>query len=325
MSAPAAPGLFARVRAAAAEVTRRARAVRLDPARCATLAGELAREATLPGVYDLEHHHRGSPASTLAFVVTLDAVNFGSGWFPRLRKQGSLSGYLTLATALRRRFDAVGPWSARELRALGAPEVARVLGQTLDDAEVAELMGLYARAWNDLGAFLEARYAGRFEGLVEEAAGSAERLVELLATMPFFRDVARYEELEVPFYKRAQITAADLHLAFEGKGPGRFRDLSGLTLFADNLVPHVLRLEGALVYAPELLARIEAGELLVAGAPEEVEIRAVALHAVELLVAEIRARGGETTAQRVDQLLWSRGQGAAFKARPRHRTRTVFY
>ncbi len=325
MSVPARPGLFARVRAAAAEVTRRARSVRLDPPRLRSLAHELAGEATRPGVYDLEHHHRGSAASTLAFVITLDAVNFGSGWFPRLRKRGGLSGYLTVATALKQRFDAAGPWSADELRALRAPEVARLLGQTLEDPELAELMDLYTRAWNDLGAFLAGRYAGRFEGPVAEAAGSAERLVELLATMPFYRDVARYQELEVPFYKRAQITAADLHLAFEGEGPGRFHDLAELTLFADNLVPHVLRLEGALVVAPDLVARIEAGEPLEAGAPEEVEIRAVALHAVELLVGEIRGQGGQTTAQRVDQLLWSRGQGAAFKARPRHRTRTVFY
>jgi len=325
VSDPALPGLFGRVRAAAAEVTRRARSVRLEPPRLQTLARELSGEATRSGVYDLEHHHRGSPASTLAFVITLDAVNFGSGWFPRLRKRGSLSGYLTLATALKQRFDTAGPWSAPELRVLRAPEVARVIGQTLEDPEVAELMGLYARAWNDLGAFLEERYAGSFEGLVEEAGGCAERLVELLAAMRFFRDVARYQELEVPFYKRAQITASDLHLAFEGKGPGRFHDVAGLTLFADNLVPHVLRLEGALAYAPELLERIEAGELLTAGAPEEVEIRAVALHAVELLVAAIRAQGGETNAQRVDHLLWSRGQGAAFKAQPRHRTRTVFY
>jgi hypothetical protein len=325
VSAAALPGLFTRVRAAAAEVARRARQVRLEPTRLRTLARELAGEATLPGVYDLEHHHRGSPASTLAFVITLDAVNFGSGWFPRLRKRGRLSGYLTLASSLKRRFDAAGPWSAAELRALRAAEVAGLLGQTLEDPEVAELMELYARAWNELGAFLEQRHAGRFEGPLEEAAGSAERLVGILATMPFYRDVARYQELEVPFYKRAQITAADLHLAFEGQGPGRFADLAELTLFADNLVPHVLRMEGALHYAPELAARIEAGELLPAGAPEEVEIRAVALHAVELLVAEIRGQGGETSAQRIDQLLWSRGQGPSFKARPRHRTRTVFY
>ena len=94
--------------------------------------------------------------------------------------------------------------------------------------------------------------------------------------MPRYADVSTYEELRVPFYKRAQITCADLALAFDGRGPGAFRDLGELTLFADNLVPHVLRMKGVLRYAPELAARIDAEELLESGGREEVEIRAVA-------------------------------------------------
>ena len=39
------------------------------------------------------------------------------------------------------------------------------------------------------------------------------------------------------FYKRAQIVASDLALA----GVAEFDDLDRLTIFADNLVPHVLR------------------------------------------------------------------------------------
>ena len=67
--------------------------------------------------------------------------------------------------------------------------------------------------------------------------------------MPFFRDTG--------FYKRAQIVPADLALA----GVAEFHDLDRLTIFADNLVPHVLRVDGVLRYDPELAARIDAGEL----------------------------------------------------------------
>ncbi len=52
-------------------------------------------------------------------------------------------------------------------------------------------------------------------------------------------------------------------------------------MFADNLVPHVLRLDGVLWFDPELVARIEHEELIEHGSPEEVEIRACAVHAVE--------------------------------------------
>lgn len=313
------------VRRGAAEVSRRARSVRIDDARLEALAARLAGETPPTPDYDTAHHHRGSPLSTLAFNLTLDSINFGSGYFPYLRKPEGLSGYFTVATGLARRFDAQGPWSAAALCALEARELASLLGQDLATAEVRELMGLFAEALRDLGTWLGSRFGGRFEGPVEEAGGSAERLAELLAEMPFYGDIERYDELDVPFYKRAQIVPSDLALAFGGQGFGRFHDLERLTIFADNLVPHVLRCEGVLVYAPELLARIEAEETIPLGSPEEVEIRAGGVHAVERLVVAIRARGGSTCARALDQILWTRGQAPRFKAHPRHRTRTVFY
>ena len=51
------------------------------------------------------------------------------------------------------------------------------------------------------------------------------------------------------------------------------------------------------------------------------EIRACALHAVDLLVA---AHGG-TTAAEVDEALWNRGAGPRYKAVPRHRSRCTAY
>jgi hypothetical protein len=318
-------GLFAKVRAASAEVARRARFVRIDRGALERLAAAFAEDPPAPPSWDPATHHVGTPASRLAFVLTLDAINFGSGWFPKLRKRDGRSGYFTVAMGLKDRFDAHGPWSAAELAALGPRDLADVTGQSLDDAEVAELMALFARALNDLGALLVRRHGGSFASLVEAAKGSAAALVESLAEMPLYRDVSRYDELDVPFYKRAQITAADLAIAFDGEGPGRFADLDELTCFADNLVPHVLRCEGVLAYDRELAARIDREEALAHGSPEEVEIRACGLHAVEELVAAVDARGGRLTAQHADMTLWHRGQRPEIKARPRHRSRCPYY
>ena len=276
-------------------------------------------------VLDPRYHYLGEPEGTLAFVLTLDAINLGSGYFPHLRKRPGLSGYFTVASALKERFDAGGPFDAAELERLTAADCAALFGQEPDNGPVAELMGLFATALNDLGRFLRVRFGGRFGGPVEAAGQSAERLIALLAEMPFFRDVQRYEHLEVPLFKRAQLTAADLALAFDGRGLGRFDDLDRLTIFADNLVPHVLRIDGVLRYDQGLAARIDAGELIPPGSPEEVEIRAGAVHAVELLVAALQGAGREATSMRLDYLLWNRGQESSYKARPRHRTRTVYY
>jgi hypothetical protein len=191
--------------------------------------------------------------------------------------------------------------------------VAATFGQ--DPAH--ELMALFTRALRELGERLTVEYFGRFLGLVNSAEGSAERLAETLATWPTWRDVSSYDGHPVPFFKRAQIAAADLHLA--GIAPAE--DIDRLTLFADNLVPHVLRLDGVLEFDERLVGRIDAGFLLEHGSPEEVEIRACALTAVELLV-EVR---GDINATVVDNVLWNRGALERYKARPRHRARTTAY
>jgi hypothetical protein len=316
--------LFARIREAAAEVTRRARHVRVDDEALEELATLLSRERPPPPTLDPGQQSLGDEAKTVAFVITLNAINFGSGWFPHLEKRDGLSGYLTIAGALREHCERKGPWSAVALQRLQAEDCARLFGQTLEPP-VGELMALFAQALRELGAFLSREYDGRFAGPVEEARGSAERLVRILARMPLYRDVARYEGFEVPFYKRAQITCSDLAQALRERGLGRFEDLDELTLFADNLVPHVLRSLGVLVYSPDLAKRIDAEELLSSGSPDEVEIRAAGLHAVERLSASCSRRGWRAPPRRLDHLLWSRGQSPRVKARPRHRTRCPYY
>jgi hypothetical protein len=316
--------VFDLIRRACAEVAERARSVHIVDQRLHGLARELAGPAASPARFDPAHRPLETPAATLSYVISLDAVNFGSGWFPHLAKRPGCSGYFTIATALSEHFDFHGPLTAAALCEMTPERCAALFGQSMT-APVDELMQHFARSWRDLGHFLIDGHEGDFARLLEAADGRASELVGLLAEMPLYRDVCRYGDLEVPLYKRAQITCADLAGAFENRGPGAFVDLDALTIFADNLVPHVLRMEGALEYAPELLARIEAEELIPAGSIEEIEIRAVALDAVERMVGLLRRDGVYTTAQRLDHLLWNRGQSPALKAEPRHRTRSVFY
>ncbi len=287
-------GLCADVRAACAAIAAEAQSVRID--REALAAWEPPPPPPpawieLPGL---------PPAQAAAHGLIAGTVNFGSGWWPTVRKRPGLSGARTMAAGLAERAARRGPWSAAELRTLEAAEVAEVLGQ--DPAH--ELMALYAQALRDLGAFLG---DGTAADIVAEAGGSAEWLATALTAMPFFDDRG--------FYKRAQIVPSDLAFA----GAAEFGDLDRLTIFADNLVPHVLRLEGVLVYAPGLAAAIERGDLLPPGGAER-EIRACAVHAC----AAAAARTG-ISERDLDGRLWARGQEPRFKAVPRHRTRCVFY
>ena len=304
------------------------------PAYAAMLSAGLHAQPRAPQPAPASAEERGARA---AYWLTMDAINFGSGWFPTLRKRDGLSGYNTIARALQARFDEHGAWSATALTALDANTLAPVLGQDPDH----ELMTLYAASLRDLGERVTADHGGSFAAVADmgavavadapDAPGpSAVALARHLGAWPSFADVSRYDELTVPFLKRAQIAAADLHRA----GVVRFADLHELTMFADNLVPHVLRLDGVLRFEAELVDRIDREELIVHGSPEEVEIRACALHAVELLVAAAPAPpagvGGPAdlatvTAAAIDQLLWQRGQQPHYKASPRHRSRCTAY
>src|SRR5512133_1606421 len=74
-----------------------------------------------------------------------------------------------------------------------------------------------------------------------------------------------------------------------------------------------------LVYEDGLAAHIDAGRLLRPG-PQEREIRGCAVHAC----AQIAQRTGMSERD-LDNALWYRGQRPEYKARPRHRCRTIYY
>jgi len=283
-----------------------------DDVRCARVAARArwveidieaagAIEPGAPPALDPERHFlEGSRDDVASYLVTLDAINFGSGWFPTLRKRPGCSGYYTVAWALADRFRADGPWTGTELRSLSADAIATVLGQDADHP----LMELYAQALRQLGEFLGRRST---LDVVADAQASAERLAESLRAMAFFDDRG--------FYKRAQIVPNDLSLA----GIADFDDLDRLTIFADNLVPHVLRVDGVLRYHPDLAAHIDANSMLPPG-DQEREIRACAVHASELIAERLGV-----APRTLDTWLWNRGQAPRYKALPRHRTRTVYY
>jgi len=294
------------VRTSCALIAERATAVRIDEDALASFAAGVGPIAD--AVLDARHHLVDTERSDVAMAMLVGgAVNFGSGWFPTLRKRidpttgRPVSGSITVSWSLTEHHRAHGVWTAAQLRTLRTDALAAVLRQNADH----ELMSLYAQALRSLGQFLGERSAIE---VIDEASGSAVALAAALADgMALFADRG--------FYKRAQIVANDLALA----GAASFSDLDDLTVFADNLVPHVLRCEGVLAYDERLAAHIDAGRLLPFGTWER-EIRGCAVHACERLAALLAV-----PPRTLDTWLWNRGQAPEFKARPRHRCRCIWY
>ena len=256
----------------------------------------------------------GDRETRAAFAICLDAINFGSGWWPTIRKWPGRSGYFTIAAGVTERFRTDGAWTAPELTAISASDLAATLGQDPEHP----LMEQFAASLRDVGSHVGAEHGGSFASVADAAAGSAATLAGLLAGWDAFADTSLYGGRPVPFFKRAQLAAVDLDRA----GVAAFADLDRLTAFADNLVPHVLRVDGVLRLDPDLTAAIEAEELLIHGSPEEVELRACTVHAVELLAA---ASGGSLSPAAIDVALWNRGRAPRYKALPRPRSRNTAY
>ena len=229
-------------------------------------------------------------------MLILDTINFGSGWFGEL---GATTDGLTERLTAHARAER--PWTATELRALDARHGRR---DARPRPAEHQLTRLYSAALNHLGAFLGHRPMAGVLG------DSAEALAERLAAgMPFFDDRG--------FYKRAQIAANDLHLA----GVVSYPDVDRLTIFADNLVPHVLRLDGVLRYSDELAA----GDRRRPRADRRRRVRA---RAARLRRPRLRGRsrsGSASPPRLLDNWLWNRGQHPPYSERPAHITRTVYY
>ncbi|MEM8931608.1 MAG: queuosine salvage family protein [Acidobacteriota bacterium] len=317
-----------RVRSSCRRVAETARHVRIDSLALDAFAGRLADDPfalpTLDRNTHIDDDVEAGGERTVAFFMVLEAVNFGSGSFPALRHTSELSGYFTVAGAIARRFRELGPFTAAELAAIDLEACIHLFGQ-VDRPSARPLMAGFTEALIELGRHLADRWGGSFTTLLDAADHSAEQLVELLLALPGFRDEAVHQGERVYFYKRAQLASADLSLAFDNRGRGRFDDLDRLTIFADDLVPHVLRTEGVLIYSEDLARRVDAGELLVAGSEEEIEIRAGAITAADRMVAGLRDRGVEVDARRLDYRLWNLGLGPRYRAGRAHRTVSRFY
>jgi len=321
-----------RVRIACAWVMDRACSVRIDEKAVEAYAKTLPAAAEPAQPDPATQIVEGDRELRAAFVICLNAINFGSGWWPTIRKRPGHSGYFTIAAGLTERFRERGAWLAQELAELTTEEIAVVVGQ---DAEH-PLMADFAAALRDVGEQVLADHGGRFTAVIEAAGsrapsdraassgmtaeldGSAPALADLLAGWAAFADVSRYDGRAVPFFKRAQLVAADL----DRLGVESLTGVDRLTAFADNLVPHVLRVDGVLRLDPALAAAIDAGEPLEHGSPPEVELRAGAVHAVELLAAAV---GGRLCPAEIDHVFWNRGGDRRYKAIPRPRSRNTAY
>ena len=328
--------VFDTIRESCARVSARARHVRINDFKIPDMGESLSRDPD-PGLKtspcggsqggegsDPARTYRGNIKDTVDFVCFLNAANFGSGYRDELWREHSLPDTKRFYSALMGALDAyVSDHGIPDMSDIVDSDIrlyAEIFDLPPDNQAARNLLGLFEKSYKDYARFLLDNHNGSAYKLYLSSNKSAQKLVSELIKIPSYQDIATYKSTPVYFYKRAQITAADLFFALENEEEV-FTDINHLTAFADPALPQMLRYYGILEYSDDLSGRIQKGDELAPGSPEEVEIRAATVQAIE----KIKGYHPFWRVIDIDDILWRRAGTIDLSKFPRHKTKTIFY
>lgn len=164
------------------------------------------------------------------------------------------------------------------------------------------------------------------EMLIKRANYDAIALQELiLSQFSSFSDTADYNSKTVYFNKRAQLLTADLNYILEINGQNSLTNIDKITACADYKIPFILREFGILKYNEHLSSIVDNRIVIEKGSKEEVEIRAFAIWAVELMKEEYKKHSVFLRSNQINDFLWLISQIKNPKYKPYHLTLTTSY
>jgi len=274
-------------------------------------------------------HPKGEGQEGVQWIFVLDVLNHcfwpdpnHEAWGVEYRGR-FYSGYWGLAACLRRAVDEGVPiCDAGFLRKMDRESIQHLFRGRGSIPLMEERLNNLREA----GEVLLHRWGGHIIHLLEESGQDAVRTVhQIVESFPSFRDESSYNGKKVYFWKRAQLFVSDVHQSFSGRDWGAFERLDKLTAFADYKLPQVLRELKIISYEKGLEERVDNLSFIDAGSPEENEIRAATVWAVEQLKSEFHRQGRKVDSPWVDNWLWNLGQRSEFRKRPYHRCRTIYY
>ena len=290
--------------------------------------------------------------AAIDWIFLVDLLNF-SFWPERQSlKEFSVEGhrgYWSLCAAINRALhvDKIPVTSASWMRTCTTADLARVFRPD-EGCSPVPMLEERVQCTRKAGLILESRLDGSFTTLIERANKSSRTLLNLVIVVfgDLFDDASIYHGSRVVFHKRAQILIADIWACFEGQGLGEFSDIGDtITMFADYRVPQALVYFGILVYSPQLLSLLQKHEdhhlslesnaglnnelTMKRGDPFEIEIRGMSIHAVELVIKEIKTLKplSQVNSILLDFYLWdlAKDKKKDMMHIPIHRVRSIYY
>jgi hypothetical protein len=166
----------------------------------------------------------------------------------------------------------------------------------------------------------EEKFDGSVFNFLQSCDFEAGKMADtMLENFPSFRDIHNYKGRRVQLCKLLQLTIWSIHRVLLRRGKTGIRGVEQLTAMPDYKLPQILRHLEVLRYSDRLAQRVDNKMELALGSPEEIEIRACMVQAVEK-ISKISGFSG----MEVDNLLWLKAQEVQ-GMKPYHRTDTLFY
>lgn len=310
------------------EVVKQAKHVKIDYKRIKEISKRWVNEDLASNCWPKESHlDTKDEQKMLDYLIILDTLNFcfwskNKKW--RVSYKGKqYSGYFALSLALKRFFEKNPAKASLDyFNGISFGEFTKILE---GEGELLFLMKRWEMV-KAVAAFIETKYNGDSRNFVLSADSEASTLaIKIFNELPFFNDVSYYNGYSVFFLKRAQILVCDIQHAFESRGIGYFKDPEWLTAFADYKIPQILYRLGILVYSRDLRGKIINRILIPSGSPEEIEIRAATIWAVERIKKTLAVETGKNLYSfQIDNFLWDMSQTEK-TGMPHHLTETIYY
>jgi len=288
-----------------------------------------------------------STAQEVNFIAILNLLNFGSGFRKPLHHYTERGAYETICYGLiGMQISRTGSIDAEFMTQLSIQDIETFFGIPVSKekqiqpgismyvpTELKDFAELLKRVLSDTGRILRARMLNDFSDFIYSSLDTqnpkAANLVEkLMMAFPSLNDRGQFQGREIVIGKKAQILVAELYKKFKDLDPRfNFVDIDQLTIFADTVIPAVLRKLNIIQLDDALAEKIDTGKHLPAGGLE-LELRAVSISVCQAIVKKVKEKYNldDFNAMELDYYLWTLGKEPQFRIVERHSTiDTVFY
>lgn len=269
-----------------------------------------------------------SEEESVMFSIIANAINFSYWGNPKWTimyennyYDGAFGMIYSIKNAIKNGYDILNP---KYLENISETDFEKIFKGNVQIPLLAERV----KVFNEIGTVLNSKYDGKALNVLKTSNYDSVKLLDMLTTdFPYsFDDKSIYNGEVIYFYKKAQLFIYDLFCLYKtNKISNEITNYDKLTMFADYKVPQMLRKLGVTEYSEHLSNLVDNSIELESGSKEEIEIRANAIWAIELIKKELNKKFNNIASADIDFSLWKISQNKSPEDKPYHKCRSAWY